>query len=484
MSRSVDRIPTLVLALAGSVLVIASGMRWGVPPLAWIAPVPWMLWIRRTTCWRERLAILAVLALATVAQLTKIIPTVFALGFGLPMALGTWIVLLVWDALRRRTSEVHALYAWPALIVLSDWSSYTSGPMGVWGSGASTQPDNLALLQLASLLGVAAIGALMAWVASFAAAALAAPGRSWWRHGVWLVLALVAAFSFGVWRLSEPSQGPTVRAAAIVTDLGLFPDSLPSREALDANLETLFERSARAADRGARVIVWNEGATIVERSDEPAVLARASAFAREHSVDLVLAYIVPTSHEPFRFENLAVFIDDSGVERARYYKRHPVPGETEPSDNPVPRIERPYGVVSLAICYDHDYPEMSRGHAGVGADLVLVPSSDWRGIDPIHTKLARVRAIEGGFSSIRPTRWAASAGFDPMGRIRGWMRVDEDNDRILVTELPVTRRRTLYAMVGDAPVVASASLYLLVLLSLILHRWRQTSARRDNVGAA
>ena len=482
MNRSIDRIPMFVLALAGALLVFASGMRWGIPLLAWVAPVPWLLWIRRTTRWRQRLLMLAVLAIASVAQIGKIItppiPGVFALGFGLSMAFGTWLVLLGWDALRRRTSEVHALYAWPALTVLSEWFGYTAGPMGVWGTGASTQPDSLVLLQLASLFGVSAIGALMAWAAALLAAALAAPDRSWWRHGLSLGLVFLTVLAFGTWRLAQPSTGSTIPVAAVVTDLGLSPEGLPSEDALATNLDTLFARSARAADRGARVIAWNEGATIVEPEDEPAVLARAAAFTKSRGVDLALAYIVPTSHEPFRFDNMAVFIDDAGEERARYYKRHPVPGETEPSDNPVPRIERPYGVVSLAICYDYDYPEMSRAHAQVGAALVLLPSSDWAGIDPLHTKLARVRAIEGGFSILRPTRWAASAGFDPMGRIRGWMRTDEDNERVLLTELPVARRWTLYASVGDAPMLAGASFYLLLLLALALRRWGKRASER------
>jgi len=477
VNRRTEQIPTFVLALAGMTFVIASGMRWGVPLLAWIAPVPWMLWIRRTTRRRERLLILALLGLATVAQVAKIItppiPAVLALGFGLPAALGSWLMLIAWDALRRRSSEVHALYAWPAMAALNEWSSYSLGPMGVWGTGASTQPDNLALLQLAGLFGVASIGALMAWVAAFLAGALAAPEQKWGRHGALLGLVLVVVFAHGAWRLNLPSRGQTVRVAAVVTDLGFAPDTLPTREELDSNLETLFQRSTWAAERGARVIAWNEGASIVERRDEPALLARASAFAVEQGVDLVVAYIVPTSYEPFRFENLAVYFDDRGAERARYRKRHPVPGEgAEASDNPVPRIERPFGVVSLAICYDHDYPEMSRGHAGVGAGLVLLPSSDWAGIDPLHTQFARVRAIEGGFSILRPTRWAASAGFDPMGRVRGWMRVDEDNQRVLITEVPVEPRRTLYAAVGDVPVVAGASSYILILLGWIVRRRR------------
>ena len=185
----------------------------------------------------------------------------------------------------------------------------------------------------------------------------------------------------------------------------------------------------------------------------------------------MLAYIVVTeAGPPLAFQNKAAFLDDTGALLATYHKRHPVPGETTPSDNRVPRIERPYGTGALAICYDHDFPEMSRGHARQQADLVALPSSDWAGIDPIHTRMARLRAIEGGFSSLRATRWAASAGFDPMGRVRGWMRTDEANDQILLVELPMQRIPTLYARAGDAPVLIGAL--------LILAGWGLAALRR------
>ena len=141
MTRPLDRVPTWALAVLGMALVFASGMRWGVPQIAWIAPVPWLLWVRRAEGARGRLAILLALVLASVAQIAKIItppiPMVFALAFGIPMALGTWVALLVWDALRRRTCEPVALYVWPALTVLAEWASAAGGPLGGWGTGAS-----------------------------------------------------------------------------------------------------------------------------------------------------------------------------------------------------------------------------------------------------------------------------------------------------------------------------------------------------------
>lgn len=110
----------------------------------------------------------------------------------------------------------------------------------------------------------------------------------------------------------------------------------------------------------------------------------------------------------------------------------------------------------------------------LGAELVVVPSSDWRGIDPVHTLMSRVRAIEGGFSVMRAVRWGSSAGFDAYGRVRGWMPVTEDNERVLVMNVPVGRVETLYSAIGDAP-VAAAGVWLLIAL---VFAWRRGGRRR------
>lgn len=66
-----------------------------------------------------------------------------------------------------------------------------------------------------------------------------------------------------------------------------------------------------------------------------------------------------------------------------YQKHHPVPGEPSiRGTEPLRVLARPYGRVGGAICYDYDFPALAREHARLGADLVVVPSSDWRGIDP------------------------------------------------------------------------------------------------------
>jgi apolipoprotein N-acyltransferase len=97
---------------------------------------------------------------------------------------------------------------------------------------------------------------------------------------------------------------------------------------------------------------------------------------------------------------------------------------------------------------------MSKAHGKQSAGLTMVPSSDWKGIDPYHTQMTRIRAIEGGFSVIRPVRWATSAAYDAYGRLRAAMPYDEGG-RIMLVTLPVKPVATLYEKVGDWPVVGA-----------------------------
>jgi apolipoprotein N-acyltransferase len=70
--------------------------------------------------------------------------------------------------------------------------------------------------------------------------------------------------------------------------------------------------------------------------------------------------------------------------------------------------------------------------------------------------MAALRAIEGGFSLLRSTRFGLSAGFDPYGRARAWESAFDTRTRVLLASLPAQRVPTLYARIGDAFVLACA----------------------------
>ncbi|MFN7975117.1 MAG: nitrilase-related carbon-nitrogen hydrolase, partial [Acidobacteriota bacterium] len=436
-----------------------------------------LLYARRAASWRGWLALAAVLAIVHPLRLVPIvtppIPPAAMLGFGLPMALAALLGLAVAEVVRRRTGETAGIFAFASATALLDGIGYRHTELGSWLATGSTQTEVLPLLQALSVAGLAGLGFLIAWAAALAASLLGAEGASRrWPHAVALGLTLLSVLQAGAIRLDR-AGGRSVSVGAVVTDLGPGAGGLPGPDALAANVETLFERTRIAAGRGARLVVWNEVATLVEPAEEDALIARGQREARVLGVDIVLAYGVFVRHEPFLMDDKYVFVTSEGAVLDSYSKHHPVPGEPSVKGvGPARILDRPYARVAGMICYDGDFPAMGRERAG--AEIVVVPASDWRGIDPIHTLMARQRAVENGYSLVRSTRWAASAGFDAYGRVRGWMQTTEDNDRVMVASVPVGRVATVYSALGDLPVAVAAA-YLAVALGGSLRRRRAGS---------
>lgn len=102
-----------------------------------------------------------------------------------------------------------------------------------------------------------------------------------------------------------------------------------------------------------------------------------------------------------------------------------------------------------------------------GADVALVPSSDWKGIDPQHGQMAIMNAVAAGLPLLRPVRAATSFASDAYGRVIGSMRWDAPGDGVLVVDMPNKRVPTLYARTGEiAPLVALAFIVMVGLRSI------------------
>jgi apolipoprotein N-acyltransferase len=222
--------------------------------------------------------------------------------------------------------------------------------------------------------------------------------------------------------------------------------------------------------------VWPEAATLVWPDEEATWVDSMQQAAREAGIDVVAAYVSPTSTTPFGYRNeYRVFLQD-GSALPPYAKHHPVPGEPAiAGTGPAPIVPRDWGRLSGAICYDYDFPAMARERAD--ADLVAVPASDWRGIDPVHAQMAAVRAIESGHAVLRATRFGLSMAVDPYGRPRTWHSAFEPGSEIMLAEVPRAHVRTLYAIWGDAPLALAAAVVVALVLAQLL-RARASGAPR------
>ncbi|MEN0065419.1 MAG: nitrilase-related carbon-nitrogen hydrolase [Myxococcota bacterium] len=453
------------LMAIGVLFTAMAGNRFNVGLIGWIAAVPWLLALRRLRGWREWAVFFLVIQLGTFINIAKIItepiPVLFAPMFSVPTALGAFVAYAAFEALRRRLGDGWGIVLFPAFTVALEGLSYSTSDMGSWGSLAYSQLDNLPLLQVTSLFGLGGVSLLLALVSVVSAVLIERQDRSRFLPvAVFAAGLVVLAHTYGSVRLDQTLPGPQVTVATVTTDLHMRDGAFPEGEALAAGTDELFARTAEAVSAGAEVVVWNEGATAVAPEAERPFLDRAAAFTREHGVDVLFAYVIPLTDGNYRYENKYVWMTPEGPVET-YLKHHPVPGEgAVPGTAPHVAHDRPYGKAAGAICYDYDFPQLSQAHAAAGTGLALIPSSDWRGIDPYHSQMAAVRGIEGGYSVVRSVRWATSLATDALGRVRGSASYFE-GERILLASVPTTRIPTLYSQVGDVLPIASGLVLLI-----------------------
>lgn len=443
--------------IAGAILTAAAHMRWGVGALAWIAPIPFLIYLRATGGIASRawfaLALFAGYTLAILKICTAPIPPVMSLVFALPTSLLMFTAYLAWDMAARRGSIWLAPLAFASASVVAEFAQHRFTPFASWGAVAYTQIDNLPLLQVSALVGMAGVSFIVNWMA---ASLEAAHESRDWRPLAFTLAVTLAVTSWGTLRLGLAAPGETVRVAAVGTDstVGGFP--YPSVDAMEVVNQALFARTAAAATAGAKLVSWTEAATLVLAENEPAFIERLSAAARSAQIELVAAYIVPDDATR-TYINKFVWVRPDGSVDHTYLKHHPVPGEPATAGTaPQQAVDTLAGRAAGSICYDFDFPALARAQAQLGIDLAVVPSSDWLGIDPIHAQMASVRAIEGGFSLLRSTRMGLTAAYDPYGRSRAWESSFDATDRIVITALPRHGIKTLYTAIGDVFVLVCA----------------------------
>ena len=452
-----------VYLLAGGALLIAlTFMRYGVGELGWIVFTPLLVFLHRGATVRRHLALFAALVVGWSLAVAKIVTGEISFAavpvFSIPMALLSLVALAIGSLVHRRLGARAGAYAFASTIVVTGWIAYAYTPLASWGVLAHTQIDNLALIQMVALTGLGGLTFLVALGSGLTAAAWAAGARTVRIDFAIFVVIVAAALGYGQFRVGHPSPGAPIRVGGVVSPVMHrdFRAAMDDTETLRRLDDELFARSARAADSGARIVVWNEVATVVNPATEAALTSRGRAFAQDRGVLMVMAYGVVDSIRPFHYVNkYRVYMPDGSL-ADEYQKRHPVPMDPNTPATAHARVIPFAGTrVSGGICYDYSFPEIARDNATEGAELALVPASDWPGIDPEHARMALMNAVAAGLPMVRPVRASTSIASDQYGRILASQRFDGINDGVMVATVPAARVATVYARTGEiVPVLA------------------------------
>jgi apolipoprotein N-acyltransferase len=169
-----------------------------------------------------------------------------------------------------------------------------------------------------------------------------------------------------------------------------------------------------------------------------------------------------------------IYLPD-GTLADEYIKRHPVPGDPDDVGTVHARVVTFGGLkYAGAICYDYGFPAIARDNAADGAGIALVPSSDWRGIDPEHGEMARMNAVAVGLPMVRPVRAATSMATDQFGRVLASLPAGDSSDGVMVASVPGARVRTLYVSTGEVVPLVALAFSVLTIVRLVRQRSRVT----------
>lgn len=358
-------------------------------------------------------------------------------------------------SLRERAFHRWTGYRWlllhgPAVWVGIEMIRGLIPVVGTWGFAAYALFEQVWMIQPVSVFGIYGLSLLILFVNYALAMGAVALFDSRWRlddavvpvrreqavrSGATVGLALLAWLGLGGLLLRQPPR--TLRVAAIQPAVVVE---------TEAGVRELAGLTRQAAQEGAQLVVWHEGALPFD----PQIDLRddLQELARETGAHLVIGYVVETG---VGYRNESVILTPDGEFLGPFGKDHPVAwsGETSVTQGPYEAYETDLGMLGMMICYDLDFTDTARHLARAGARVIAVPSFDWPAIASKHYTHLVFRAVENRVAAIKADVAFNSAIIGPHGRILERAVTPEGRQKLLVADVALGTGRAPSVWLGD-----------------------------------
>jgi len=499
------------LAILSGALLALSFPRFGHPGFAWIALVPLLVavsgWSGRRVALTgvpARRAFLLGLTAGTVYFIGTVYWTSTVVrqfgGLPLPLAIVAMVLLSLYLGLfpaitativARLTTRVGAV---AILLTAAPWVAteffrgYLFGGFP-WVPLGNSQVTVLPIAQIASVLGVYGLSALVAFVNSAIAYALVVDGGHRIRALVAAALVVFGVGAWGTWRIADGSltrEGTPLR-------VGLVQGNIAQEDKWDPKqarriFTTHVAMTREAVRKGAQYVMWPESSTPFMFEEDPAGADAVRSLAREVNVPILFGSDQVERRGTVRLYNSAFLVTPEGKTAAVYRKIHLVPfGEYIPLKSWLffvsPLVESfaefapggaivmlPLGphVTSTAICYEVVYPSLIREAVEAGSELLTTITNDgWYGQSSApyqHFAMASMRSIEQGRYLARAANTGISGVVDPYGRVVAESAIFEQVT--LVEQVRLLTGRTVYSVIGDVVAYVAIALTASALITL------------------
>jgi apolipoprotein N-acyltransferase len=500
--------------LSGALLAL-SFPQYGHPAFAWVALVPLLVALHGgfaraggSAGQSPRRAFLLGLTTGTIYFIGTVYWTSTVVqqfgGLPLPLALIAMLLLalylglfpalaaLITSRLVQRVGAAALLLFAAPWVATEFFRGYLFGGFP-WVPLGNSQVRVLPIAQIASVLGVYGLSALVAFVNSALAYALLVDGR---RRLTALATTAAVVFGIGAWGTWRLADGSLTREGTPLR-VGLVQGNIAQEDKWDRTqsrriFTTHIAMTREAAARGAQYVLWPESSTPFMFEEDTAGADMLRALSREVNVPILFGSDQIERGESPRLYNAAFLVTPKGKTAAVYRKIHLVPfGEYIPLKSWLffvsPLVESlaefapggsivmmPVGshMTSTAICYEVVYPSLIREAVEAGSELLTTITNDaWYGHSSApyqHFELASMRAIEQGRYLARAANTGISGIVDPYGRVVASSAIFEQ--LAIVEDVRLLTSRTLYSVVGD--VVAYVGIALTASALMVLGRRR------------
>ncbi len=203
--------------------------------------------------------------------------------------------------------------------------------------------------------------------------------------------------------------------------------------------------------------LWIVGGTLPlaiesEQAGTPAAGASSASGQPEKVTNTCLAF-APDGHCVARYDKIHLFRFDNGAERFDE-SRVLAPGST-PVMFALPSRDGHLWRIGMSVCYDLRFPELYRGYAKAGADLLLAPSAFTYVTGQAHWELLlRARAVEnqafvaaaaqGGLHENGRSTWGHSMLVGPWGEVLAQQAVEAG---VVLADLSIAQRQAARAKI-------------------------------------
>ncbi|HEY9155915.1 MAG TPA: nitrilase-related carbon-nitrogen hydrolase, partial [Opitutaceae bacterium] len=341
----------------------------------------------------------------TYASLLPLIPHLL---FVLIPAVQFGLSVLLFGIATRRGTIWTAWLSLPAAWVTSEFLIAELSPHATFENLAYNQMDFLPGIQIASITGIWGISFCLCLFASTVAIAFNANFRSVphaRRVFALALLAIASTLGFGVWRLQTSHHEPAITVALVASD-NPYANLPTSNDSLAVFRRYTVEVPPLAA-RGAKLIVTPEYigdfSANPSKDQTPALDRLFGDVARSQNVtiEVGLGRVVDQNNQ---FNEARVY--SPGGDVAVYDKHHLLPGyESRFTPGTTTTLIQtnhvPWGV---QICKDADFPALSRQYSAENIGLLLLSANDFKADAWLHSRMAILRGVEGGFSIARCAR--------------------------------------------------------------------------------